>query len=139
MRIAVLSPVWFPVPPDGYGGIEWIVSLLADGLVDEGHDVTLFASGDSRTRARLEAVFDVAPSEWIGHTFWELRHAVSCLSRAAEYDVISDHTGLLGLALGSMGETPVRPHGAWAFVGRAGCSVRAGGGHGTARSARLGL
>ena len=106
MRIAVLSPVWFPVPPDGYGGIEWIVSLLADGLVDEGHEVTLFASGDSRTKARLEAVFDVAPSEWIGHTFWELRHAVSCLSRAAEYDVISDHTGLLGLALGSMGETP---------------------------------
>ena len=106
MRIAVLSPVWFPVPPDGYGGIEWIVSLLADGLVDEGHDVTLFASGDSRTKARLEAVFDAAPSEWIGHTFWELRHAVSCLSRAAEYDVISDHTGLLGLALGSMGETP---------------------------------
>jgi len=76
------------------------VSLLADGLVDEGHEVTLFASGDSRTRARLEAVFDVAPSEWIGHTFWELRHAVSCLSGAAEYDVISDHTGLLGLALG---------------------------------------
>jgi glycosyltransferase involved in cell wall biosynthesis len=106
VKIAVLSPVWFPVPPTAYGGIEWIVSLLADGLVDEGHDVTLFASGDSTTRARLESVFDVAPSEWIGHTFWELRHAVSCLSRAAEYDVISDHTGLLGLALGSMGETP---------------------------------
>ncbi len=35
LRIAVLSPVWFPVPPSGYGGIEWIVSLLADGLVDE--------------------------------------------------------------------------------------------------------
>ena len=52
MRVAVLSPVWFPVPPSGYGGIEWIVSLLADGLADAGHDVTLFASGDSRTRAR---------------------------------------------------------------------------------------
>ena len=47
MRIAVLSPVWFPVPPNGYGGIEWIVSLLADGLVEAGHEVTLFASGDS--------------------------------------------------------------------------------------------
>jgi glycosyltransferase involved in cell wall biosynthesis len=106
MRIAVLSPVWFPVPPSGYGGIEWIVSLLADGLVDAGHDVTLFASGDSRTRARLEYVYPVAPSEWIGHTFWELRHAVSCLGRSDEYDVISDHTGLLGLALGSLGPTP---------------------------------
>ena len=106
MRVAVLSPVWFPVPPSGYGGIEWIVSLLADGLVEAGHDVTLFASGDSRTRARLESVYPVAPSEWIGHTFWELRHAVSCLAQTGQFDVISDHTGLLGLALGSLGPTP---------------------------------
>jgi glycosyltransferase involved in cell wall biosynthesis len=107
VKIAVLSPVWFPVPPAGYGGIEWIVSLLADGLTDQGHDVTLFASGDSHTRARLQAVYPVAPSEWIGHTFWELRHAVSCLVRGEEFDVISDHTGLLGLALGSLGPTPL--------------------------------
>ena len=107
MRVAVLSPVWFPVPPAGYGGIEWVVSLLADGLVDGGHDVTLFASGDSRTMARLEAVYETAPSEWIGHTFWELRHAVSCFSRPDDFDVISDHTGLLGLALGSLGPTPL--------------------------------
>ena len=107
MRIAVLSPVWFPVPPAGYGGIEWIVSLLADGLVEGGHDVTLFASGDSHTKARLESVYETAPSEWIGHTFWELRHAISCLARTGDFDVISDHTGLLGLALGSMGPTPL--------------------------------
>ena len=54
----MLSPVWFPVPPSGYGGIEWIVALLADGLADAGHEVTLFASGDSRTRAKLAAVFE---------------------------------------------------------------------------------
>ncbi len=107
MRIAVLSPVWFPVPPAGYGGIEWIVSLLADGLVDAGHEVTLFTSGDSYTKARLESVYETAPSEWIGHTFWELRHAVSCLGRGGEFDVVSDHTGLLGLALESMGPTPL--------------------------------
>ena len=101
-----MSPVWFAVPPSGYGGIEWIVSLLADGLVDAGHEVTLFASGDSNTKARLESVYSVAPSEWIGHTYWELRHAVSCLVHSDEFDVISDHTGLLGLALGSMGQTP---------------------------------
>ena len=106
MRIAELCPPWLAVPPKGYGGIEWVVSLLADGLVDGGHQVTLFASGDSRTKARLESVYDVAPSEWIGHTFWELRHTVSCLVRGGEFDVISDHTGLLGLALGSMGPTP---------------------------------
>jgi glycosyltransferase involved in cell wall biosynthesis len=107
MRVAVLSPVWFPVPPAGYGGIEWIVALLADGLVEAGHDVTLFASGDSHTKARLEAVYAVAPSEWIGHTFWELRHTINCLRRSDDFDVISDHTGMLGLALGSLGPTPL--------------------------------
>lgn len=101
MKVALLSPVWFPVPPTGYGGIEWVVHLLADGLVDAGVDVTLFASGDSRTRARLVSTFDTAPSERIGQTFWELRHAVACFERADEFDVVHDHSGLLGLALGA--------------------------------------
>ena len=64
MHVAILAPVWFPVPPSGYGGIEWVVSLLADGLVDAGHEVTLFASGDSKTKARLVSVYAEAPSEW---------------------------------------------------------------------------
>ena len=76
MKIGLVCPVWFPVPPEAYGGIERVVALLADGLVDAGHDVTLFASGDSQTRARLESVFHTAPSEWIGHTYWEMQHSV---------------------------------------------------------------
>jgi len=107
MKVAVLSPVWFPVPPSGYGGIEWIVALLADGLADAGHDVTLFASGDSHTRARLDAVFERAPSERIGQTFWELQHALNCFARHEDFDVIHDHTGLMGLALGSLLSTPL--------------------------------
>jgi glycosyltransferase involved in cell wall biosynthesis len=107
MRVAMLSPVWFPVPPPGYGGIEWIVHLLTEGLVAAGADVSLFASGDSRTAARLEAVYEQAPSQWIGHTFWELRHTVACLERAAEFDVVHDHSGLLGLALGALAPVPV--------------------------------
>jgi glycosyltransferase involved in cell wall biosynthesis len=107
MRVAILSPVWFPVPPDGYGGIELIVSLLADGLVAAGHEVTLFASGDSTTTADLDAFFDEAPSEWIGKTFWELQHAINCFERHDDFDLIHDHTGLLGLALGSLLPTPL--------------------------------
>ncbi len=61
MRIAVVAPVWFPVPPTGYGGIELVVSLLADGLVDAGHDVTLFASGGSRTKAKLISPMEEPP------------------------------------------------------------------------------
>ena len=106
MRIAVLAPVWFAVPPTGYGGIEWVVSLLADGLVDAGHEVTLFASGDSHTKAELSYVFREAPSRQIGRTYWELQHALSCFARADEFDVINDHTGMLGASLGATVSTP---------------------------------
>jgi glycosyltransferase involved in cell wall biosynthesis len=107
LRVAVLSPPWFPVPPHGYGGIEWIVALLADGLADAGHEVTLFASGDSRTRGKLSFVYEKAPSEWIGHSYWELRHTLACLERAGDFDIVHDHTGMLGLLLGALVETPL--------------------------------
>ena len=107
MRIAVLAPCWFPVPPLGYGGIEWVVSLLADGLVDTGHDVTLFASGDSHTKANLAYAHAAAPSEWIGRSFWELRHVLHCFERADEFDVINDHSGPLAATLGAAIDTPV--------------------------------
>jgi glycosyltransferase involved in cell wall biosynthesis len=107
VKIAILAPAWFAVPPTGYGGIEWVVSLLADGLADAGHDVTLFASGDSRTKAKLASVFPEAPSRHIGRTFWELKHALSCFAMADEFDVINDHTGMLGATLGAAVSTPV--------------------------------
>ena len=106
MRIAVLAPPWFPVPPSGYGGIEWVVWLLADGLVEAGHEVTLFASGQSRTKAALEYVFEEAPSDDIGRTFPELRHALHCYVRQQDFDLINDHTGLLGAVIGGALRTP---------------------------------
>jgi glycosyltransferase involved in cell wall biosynthesis len=106
MRIAILSPVWFAVPPSGYGGIEWIVSLLADGLADAGHEVTLFASGDSRTKAELAYVFETAPSKLIGKSMPELRHALHCFERAGDFDVINDHAGPASIPLGGLVETP---------------------------------
>jgi glycosyltransferase involved in cell wall biosynthesis len=107
LRIAVLSPVWFPVPPSGYGGIEWIVALLADGLAEAGHDVTLFASGDSKTKAKLHYVYEEAPSQWIGRSHWELNHNLACYTNAAEFDVINDHTGMSGLVMSGLVDTPV--------------------------------
>jgi glycosyltransferase involved in cell wall biosynthesis len=107
LKVAVLAPPWFAVPPTGYGGIELVVSLLADGLADAGHDVTLFASGDSMTKGRLAAVFPTAPSELIGRALPDLRHTLACYVRADEFDVINDHTGMLGAALGGLVETPV--------------------------------
>jgi glycosyltransferase involved in cell wall biosynthesis len=106
MRVGLMCPVWFPVPPEAYGGTERVVALLADGLVDAGHDVTLFASGDSHSRARLESVFQTAPSEWIGHTYWEMQHAINAIKRSRDFDILHDHTGLLGLALGGLLDLP---------------------------------
>jgi glycosyltransferase involved in cell wall biosynthesis len=107
MRIAVLAPVWFPVPPTGYGGIEWIVWLLAEGLVDAGHDVTLFAAGQSRTKAKLEYVYEEAPSDEIGRSFWDLRHVLHCYARQAEFDLINDHSGMVAAAIGGGLRAPV--------------------------------
>jgi glycosyltransferase involved in cell wall biosynthesis len=107
LRVAVLSPVWFPVPPTGYGGIEWVVSLLADGLVDAGHAVTLYASGDSSTKAELAYVYKQAPSELIGRSLPELHHALACYERQDDFDIINDHSGLPAAALGGALSTPI--------------------------------
>ena len=107
MKIGLLSPVWFPVPPIGYGGIESIVALLADGLVESGHEVTLFASGDSRTKAELAAVFPENQAARIGSSWIDLRHALSCYLRAHEFDVVNDHSGPSAAVLGGLVRTPV--------------------------------
>jgi glycosyltransferase involved in cell wall biosynthesis len=106
MRIGLLCPPWFPVPPEHYGGIEAVVSLLTEGLVEQGHDVTLFAAGESASAARLVAVHEDAPSAQVGETLPELRHVLSCLRRAGQFDVISDHSGPMAVALSAAVSTP---------------------------------
>ena len=114
MRIAVVAPVWIPVPPPGYGGVEQVVSILVEELVARGHDVTLFASGDSQTKATLRSVYDVAPTERI----WEVEpdavhvgaaytHAASSFRDGEGFDLIHDHTNYLGVAFASCLSTPV--------------------------------
>jgi len=107
LRIAILAPPWFPVPPTRYGGVELVVALLADGLAEAGHDVTIFASGDSKLeRATLSSVFDSAPAERIGGTYWDLRHVLSCLVREDEFDIVNDHSGMLAATIGGNFRTP---------------------------------
>lgn len=60
MRIAQIAPLHEAVPPKLYGGTERVVSYLTEALVQQGHDVTLFASGDSKTSAKLEAFWPQA-------------------------------------------------------------------------------
>jgi glycosyltransferase involved in cell wall biosynthesis len=116
MKILEIAPPWFAVPPTGYGGIEWVVALLADGLADRGHDVTLFASGGSRTKAKLETVFEDPPGGAnLGKIYYDLVHTVSAYKRANEFDLVHDHSGIVGPAIGIFQKTPVvhTLHGPW--------------------------
>src|SRR5215211_5333668 len=107
MRIAVIAPPWYPVPPSGYGGIEWVVALLADGLTDRGHEVTLFAPPGSETGARLvPPLGKVPPEELIGDPWYEAAHAVSAYEQGEEFDLLHDHTGPVGASIGAMSDCP---------------------------------
>jgi glycosyltransferase involved in cell wall biosynthesis len=118
MRIAQIAPVWFPVPPTGYGGIELVVGNLCDELVDRGHDVTLFASGGSGTKARLVSPTEELPDPaLLGNPWLETHHAFSAYLHASEFDLVHDHSGITGPALGALlgGRPPVvhTLHGPW--------------------------
>lgn len=103
MRIGMIAPPWFAVPPVGYGGVERVVSYLADGLTEVGHEVTLFAAGGSRTAGRLVATFDHPPSPFLGDPLIEAEHLMEAFGRWREFDVIHDHTRLGLLAAPSVG------------------------------------
>ncbi|MDI6858406.1 MAG: glycosyltransferase family 4 protein [Dehalococcoidia bacterium] len=106
LKIAQVAPPWYPIPPKGYGGIELVVSLLADGLVDAGHDVTVFATGDSKTKGKLSFVYkECAPAE-IGKIDREICHLMPAYRQADEFDIIHDHT-MCGPAIGNFIDTPM--------------------------------
>lgn len=98
MKIAQVAPIAESVPPRLYGGTERIVSYLTEELVRQGHDVTLFASGDSRTSARLVPVgefalrLNAAVKDPIPHHMILLDEVCR---RADEFDVLHFHVDLL--------------------------------------------
>jgi len=103
----VVAPAWFAVPPERYGGIEWVVSLLADGLVDAGHEVVLFASGGSVTKAQLVSTFAEPPSYRIGQSMPDLEHTLTAWLHAGDFDLVNDHSGMLAAAMAGLSPVPV--------------------------------
>jgi glycosyltransferase involved in cell wall biosynthesis len=109
MRIAQVAPLWERVPPPAYGGIELVVSLLTDELVRRGHEVTLFASGDSLTLAELESVYpralrlDPLVKEY---QIYEMLQLSQVYQRANEFDVIHSHMGCAPLGYAQFVKTP---------------------------------
>jgi glycosyltransferase involved in cell wall biosynthesis len=102
MRIAQVAPLFESVPPKYYGGTERVVSYLTEELVHQGHEVILFASGDSVTRARLVAAcrrslrLDKHCVDQLAHQILMLEHV---FQRAAEFDIIHFHVDYLHFPL----------------------------------------
>ncbi len=110
LRIAQVAPLYESVPPRLYGGTERVVSYLTEELVRLGHEVTLFASGDSITAAQLESTWDTAlrlderaPAEVALH----LLQLQQVFASAGRFDVIHCHTELLHLPFARNCPVPV--------------------------------
>ncbi len=109
MRIAQVSPLFEAVPPKLYGGTERVVSFLTEELVAMGHDVTLFASGDSLTSARLVSAWPRALRLDSGLRDPQAPHVIQLemVGRmAAEFDVMHFHTDYQAMPLASRQRTP---------------------------------
>lgn len=109
MRIAQVAPLWERVPPPAYGGIELVVSLLTDELVRRGHEVTLFASGDSISLAKIESVhprairLDPSVREY---GVYEMLQLSQVYEWASEFDIIHSHVGVSALPYAKLVKTP---------------------------------
>jgi glycosyltransferase involved in cell wall biosynthesis len=109
LRVAVLAPISWRTPPRHYGPWEQFASLLTEGLVERGVDVTLFATGDSITSARLVSVVPVGYSEDTDGEpkVSECLHISEVFERAAEFDVIHNSFDFLPLTYSGLVPTPV--------------------------------
>src|ERR671936_181451 len=102
MKIAQVAPLYESVPPKLYGGTERVVSYLTEELVRQGHEVTLFASGDSQTNARLVAAcpqslrLDEHCQDQLSHHLVMLEHV---FARAADFDIIHFHVDYIHFPL----------------------------------------
>jgi glycosyltransferase involved in cell wall biosynthesis len=108
-KIAVLSPVAWRTPPRQYGAWETVASNITEGLVARGWDVTLFATGDSITRARLHSVVDRGYEEdhSVDPKVAEYLHIAEAFEHAAEFDLIHSHYDFMALSYTRLVETPV--------------------------------
>src|SRR5512132_872863 len=95
MRIAIMSTPFLSVPPRSYGGTELVVFELVEGLRAQGHDVTLFATGDSTANVPLRALY--SRGQWPPEPFSDLNHvtwAFQEILRSEPFDVIHAHSAV---------------------------------------------
>jgi glycosyltransferase involved in cell wall biosynthesis len=109
MRIAILSPIAWRTPPRHYGPWESVASLLTEGLVSRGYDVTLFATGDSKTSGKLHAICKRGYEEdsSIIPKVWECLHISELFEHADDFDIIHNNFDFLPLTYSGFISTPV--------------------------------
>jgi glycosyltransferase involved in cell wall biosynthesis len=111
LKIAMIAPIAEKVPPRKYGGTERVINTLTEELVKRGHDVTLFATGDSQTSARLSSVHpkplreDKAQDPY-GLNERSLLHITEAYKRQHEFDIIHDHNSILSVPTAQFIKTP---------------------------------
>jgi glycosyltransferase involved in cell wall biosynthesis len=99
----MLAPPWIPIPPPGYGGIEFVLALLCDALVARGHDVELFCAPGSRSSATVHPLLDAPHPDNIERALFEADHTARAFEaiEGAEkpFDFVHDHSGYTALAM----------------------------------------
>jgi glycosyltransferase involved in cell wall biosynthesis len=109
VKVALLGPIAWRTPPRHYGPWEQVTSLLAEGLVARGVDVTLFATLDSLTSARLEGVSasGYAETPELDGRIWEALHVAHAFERSEEFDLVHSHLDWLPLAFAHACRAPL--------------------------------
>ena len=109
MKIAILAPIAWRTPPKKYGPWEQVASNSAEGMVESGVDITLFATGNSHTSGNLEYVSNTAYAEdkTIDPKVWEGLHISHMMENAHKFDLIHNHFDFLPLTYSRLIETPI--------------------------------
>jgi len=109
VKVAMLAPVAWRTPPRHYGPWELVTSLLTEGLLEQGVDVTLFATLDSVTHATLDGVcpHGYAEDDAMDGRVWEALHVAHALARSAEFDLVHNQMDWLPLAFSAQCQAPM--------------------------------
>lgn len=111
MRIAITSPPWIPVPPQGYGGIERVVYNIIQGFKEKGHDITLYATGDSVAPSKLQYFYTKALGNHFNlklNPYLILDHMYHFYKDAKKhYDIVHDNMGEASLYFADLTNTPM--------------------------------
>ena len=109
MKVAMLSSITWRTPPRKYGPWEQVASILAEGLIARGIDVTLFATADSITKGKLDSV---CPHPYAEHSeldpkVWECLHIANVMEKANQFDIVHNHFDFLPLTYSGLIQTPI--------------------------------